>query len=53
MAAEKLCGCAVSNTGKNGDQSDLLLEEQRFVSGIRLDVLLERLVLHERVIRPE
>jgi len=28
-----------------------VLEEQRFVGGIRLDVLLERLVLHERVIR--
>jgi hypothetical protein len=53
MAAEKLNACAVSNTGTNEDGRDSLLEEQRFVSGIRLDVLLERLVLHEGVIRPE
>ncbi len=32
---------------------DLLLEEQCFVSGIRLHVLLERFILHECVIRPE
>jgi hypothetical protein len=32
---------------------DLLLEEQCFISRIRLHVLLERFILHERVIRPE
>lgn len=52
MTAEKLNACAVSNIGRT-KTIDSLLEEQRFVSGIRLDVLLERLVLHERVIRPE
>jgi hypothetical protein len=52
-AAEKLHACAVNDTQTNGDGRDLLLEEQRFISGIRLDVLLERLVLHERVIRPD
>ena len=30
-----------------------LLEEQRFISGIGLDILLERPVLYEGVIRPE
>ena len=53
MAAEKLYGCAVNNTQTNGEGLDSLLEEQRFISGVRLDVLLERLVLHERVIRPD
>jgi len=32
---------------------DLLLEEQCFVSRIRLHVFLERFILYERVIRPE
>jgi hypothetical protein len=53
MTAEKLNACTVSNIETNADERDPLLEEQRFVSGIRLDILLERLVLHERVIRPE
>ena len=53
MAAEKLFACAVNDTQMNGDGRDSLLEEQLFISGIRLDVLLERLVLYERIIRPD
>jgi hypothetical protein len=34
-------------------RKDSLLEEHSFVSGVGLDVLLERLVLYERVVRPE
>ena len=49
---EAKCMCCQQHRA-NEDDRDSLLEEQRFVSGIRLDVLLERLVLHERVIRPE
>jgi hypothetical protein len=52
MTAEKLNACCQQHRA-NEDERDSLLEEQRFVGGIRLDVLLERLVLHERVIRPE
>ena len=53
MAAEKLFACAVNDTQMNGDGRDSLLKEQLFISGIRLDVLLERLVLYERIIRPD
>jgi hypothetical protein len=53
MTAEKLFACAVNDTQTNRDGRDSLLEEQLFIGGIRLDVLLERLVLHERVIRPD
>ena len=53
MAAEKLYACAINDTQTNGEGIDSLLEEHRFISGIRLDVLLERLVLHERVIRSD
>ncbi len=45
------CQQCWSSQGKR--KRDLLFEEQCFVSGIRLHVLLESLILHERVIRPE
>jgi hypothetical protein len=41
--------CTRSERGRGGS----LLKEQCFVSSIRLDVLPESLVLHERVIRPD
>ena len=34
-------------------RGDSLLKKQCFVSSVRLDVLLESLVLHKRVIRPK
>jgi hypothetical protein len=52
MTAEKLYAGASALLGRTRKR-DLLLEEQCFVSRIRLHVLLERFILHERVIRPE
>jgi hypothetical protein len=52
MTAEKLYAL-LANCTRTNTRDDLLLEEQAFVGGICLDVLLESLVLYERVIRPK
>ena len=52
MTAEKLYAGA-SALLRRTRKRDLLLEEQCFISRIRLHVLLESFILHERVIRPE
>lgn len=49
---ETMCR-AVSTTVARTRKQDLLLEEQCFVSRIRLHVLFESFILHECVIRPE
>ena len=49
---ETICPVPSAPLGRTRKR-DLLLEEQCFVSRIRLHVLLERFILHQRVIRPE